>query len=69
MRILLIDVYHYNKGGAETVCFNTGAMLEEQGHQVVYFTLNGIIIFHQNMKNIFLSPKKLAREFFVNSSI
>lgn len=39
MRILLIDVYHYNKGGAETVCFNTGAMLEEQGHQVVYFTL------------------------------
>lgn len=39
MKILLIDVYHYNKGGAETVCFNTGAMLEEQGHQVVYFTL------------------------------
>lgn len=39
MKILLIDVYHFNKGGAETVCFNTGKMLEEQGHKVVYFTL------------------------------
>ena len=39
MKVLLIDVYNYNKGGAETVCFNTGKMLEEHGHQVVYFTL------------------------------
>ena len=33
MKILLIDVYNYNKGGAETVCFNTGKLLEEHGHQ------------------------------------
>lgn len=39
MKILLIDVYNYNKGGAETVCFNTGSLLEGHGHQVVYFTL------------------------------
>lgn len=39
MKILLIDVYNYNKGGAETVCFNTGRMLEEHGHNVMYFTL------------------------------
>ena len=39
MKVLLIDVYNYNKGGAETVCFNTGKLLEEHGHQVVYFTL------------------------------
>lgn len=39
MKVLLIDVYNYNKGGAETVCFNTGKMLEEHGHEVVYFTL------------------------------
>ena len=39
MKILLIDVYNYNKGGAETVCFNTGKLLKEHGHQVVYFTL------------------------------
>lgn len=39
MKILLIDVYNFNKGGAETVCFNTGNLLEEHGHEVVYFTL------------------------------
>ena len=39
MKILLIDVYYFNKGGAETVCFNTGRLLEEHGHKVVYFTL------------------------------
>lgn len=39
MKILLIDVYNFNKGGAETVCFNTGKLLEEYGHKVVYFTL------------------------------
>lgn len=39
MKVLLIDVYNYNKGGAETVCFNTGKLLEQHGHQVVYFTL------------------------------
>lgn len=39
MKILLIDVYNFNKGGAETVCFNTGRLLEEYGHEVVYFTL------------------------------
>lgn len=26
MKVLLIDVYNFNKGGAETVCFNTGKM-------------------------------------------
>lgn len=39
MKVLLIDVYNYNKGGAETVCFNTGRMLEAHGHSVAYFTL------------------------------
>lgn len=39
MKVLLIDVYYFNKGGAETVCFNTGRLLEEHGHKVVYFTL------------------------------
>lgn len=39
MKILLIDVYNFNKGGAETVCFNTGRLLEKYGHKVVYFTL------------------------------
>lgn len=39
MKVLLIDVYNYNKGGAETVCFNTGDLLKAHGHEVIYFTL------------------------------
>ena len=39
MKVLLIDVYHYNRGGAETVCFNTGQLLQAHGHEVVYFCL------------------------------
>lgn len=39
MKILLIDVYNYHKGGAETVCFNTGRALVDRGHKVIYFTL------------------------------
>ena len=39
MKVLLIDVYNFNKGGAETVCFNTGRLLEVHGHDVIYFTL------------------------------
>ena len=39
MKVLLIDVYNYNHGGAETVCFNTGRLLQQHGHDVVYFCL------------------------------
>ena len=39
MKILLIDVYNYNHGGAETVCFNTGQLLQAHGHEVIYFCL------------------------------
>ena len=39
MKILLIDVYNFNKGGAETVCFNTGNLLKQNGYEVIYFTL------------------------------
>lgn len=63
MKILLIDVYHFNKGGAETVCFNTGKMLEENGHEVIYFTLK----WNKNLpllsKNTSLNQKRLAKDY------
>lgn len=49
MKILLIDVYNYNKGGAETVCFNTGKLLEKKGHDICYFTLK----WEQNKPSIY----------------
>ena len=41
MRILLINNSHYINGGADRVYFNTGKLLEDRGHDVMYFsTLN-----------------------------
>lgn len=39
MKVLLIDVYNYRKGGAESVCFNTEALLKKNGHETIRFTL------------------------------
>ncbi|MDE5607781.1 MAG: glycosyltransferase family 4 protein [Muribaculaceae bacterium] len=39
MKVLSIDVYHYLRGGAETVFLNTSQLLEEHGHHVSRFAL------------------------------
>ena len=39
MKILQIDAYHYVLGGAEKVMFNTAELLKENGHQVIFFSL------------------------------
>lgn len=52
MKVLLIDVYNYNKGGAETACFNTGKLLEEHGHQVVYFDTNILVFLLDEKKSL-----------------
>lgn len=39
MKILQINKYHYIKGGAETVFFNTTNLLKENGHDVSCFCL------------------------------
>ena len=38
MKILLIDNYHYRRGGAEVVYFNTGDILSSHGHKILYFS-------------------------------
>ena len=45
MRILLVNKFLYQKGGAETYVFKLGEMLTKHGHQVEYFGL-------ENEKNI-----------------
>ncbi len=40
MKILLINNFHYPKGGSETVYFNTARLLEDAGHEVCYFSVN-----------------------------
>lgn len=62
MKVLLIDVYNYNKGGAETVCFNTGDMLEQNGHEVTYFTLKWKQNRPSKFENTSLNRKIHAKE-------
>jgi glycosyltransferase involved in cell wall biosynthesis len=38
VRILLINSYHYRKGGADAVYFNTARLLEKYGHEVFFFS-------------------------------
>ena len=38
MKILLIDNFHYRRGGAEVVYLNTADVLKSHGHNVIYFS-------------------------------
>lgn len=40
MRVLLVNKFHYRKGGAETYYLEVGAALEQMGHDVAYFSMN-----------------------------
>jgi glycosyltransferase involved in cell wall biosynthesis len=39
MKIILVNNYHYLRGGAEKIYFETGHLLEKQGHVVSYFSM------------------------------
>lgn len=57
MRILLVNKFHWMKGGSETYYFGLGKMLKEHGHEVAYFSM-------KNEKNITTGDK----EYFVEES-
>lgn len=54
MKILLVNKFHWMKGGSETYYFELGKMLKEHGHEVAYFSM-------KNDKNIITGDK----EYFV----
>lgn len=39
MKILIVNKFHYIKGGSETYYFGLGDLLEKNGHEVVYFSM------------------------------
>ena len=39
MKILLVNKFHYRKGGAETYYLTVGSELERMGHEVAYFSM------------------------------
>ena len=56
MKILQINNLHYRKGGADVVYLNTGKLLEENNHKVLYFS-------SQNSQN----QRSDYDKYFVNS--
>lgn len=57
MKVLLVNKFHWMKGGSETYYFELGKLLEEHGHEVAYFSM-------ENEKNI----KTGNKEYFVKAS-
>lgn len=57
MRILLVNKFHYLKGGSETYYFELGRLLKEHGHDVAYFSM-------ENKNNI----KTGCKEYFVKET-
>lgn len=55
MKILLVNKFHWPKGGSETYYFELGKMLKKHGHEVAYFSM-------KNDKNI----KTGDKEYFVD---
>ena len=55
MRILLVNKFHYLKGGSEKYYFELAKLLREKGHQIAFFSM-------QNEKNV----KTGEKEYFVN---
>ena len=55
MRILLVNKFHYLKGGSEKYYFELANLLKEKGHQIAFFSM-------KNEKNI----KTGEKEYFVN---
>lgn len=55
MKILIVNKFHWNKGGSEKYYFELGQLLKEHGHEVAYFSMN-------NEKNI----KTGDKEYFVD---
>lgn len=55
MRVLQINNHHYIKGGADRVYFNTGQLLEKNGHQVINFSTANP-----------LNKESIYKDYFVN---
>lgn len=53
MRVLLINNRHFHGGGADMVYFSTGELLEDAGHEVVFFSRQSEQAEHYQLDNYF----------------
>jgi len=54
MKILSLNNFHYRKGGSETVYFDTAALLQKKGHEVIFFQVIMLKIYLVSKANILL---------------
>lgn len=59
MKVLLVNKFHYRKGGSETYYFTLAEALQKKGHQVIYFAM-------QDEKNL---PCDQEEYFVSNASV
>jgi glycosyltransferase involved in cell wall biosynthesis len=65
MKILLINNYHFIKGGSETVYLNTGKLLESKGHEVIYFSSTNDNNLLHGKNNLFVESKYSTEMSFI----
>lgn len=62
MKILLVNKFHWNKGGSEKYYFELGQLLKQHGHEVAYFSM-------EDEKNIITGDKEyFVPKFDLNNS-
>jgi glycosyltransferase involved in cell wall biosynthesis len=54
MRVLQINKHHFIKGGADRVYFNTGNLLAENQHEIIYFSTNHPNNFNSQFSDFFV---------------
>ena len=62
MRILLVNKFHYLKGGSEKYYFELGQLLKENGHEVAYFSMKDEKNIVTGDKEYFVEPIDLNSE-------
>lgn len=60
MRILLVNKFHYLKGGSEKYYFELGQLLKEHGHEVAYFSMEDEKNRKTGCKEYFVKPIDLS---------
>lgn len=62
MKFLLVNKFHYKKGGAETYYFTLANGLIEKGHNVVFFSMKHINNEHCEQEKYFVSNKEYNKK-------
>ena len=56
MKILMVNKFHYLKGGSEKYYFELAELLREKGHEVAFFSMEDEKNIHTDCKEYFVKP-------------